>query len=139
MSIRKIVRVLKGGPGPGNFGHSGRPGERGGSSSEGGGGSSKIDPVKLQGKLESVITNALERNVGSKIPAGTHGGVRVKQDGKNIFVSVRDVYTIAQQNVIRTAEKYMKRQGYKMLRSSVPSWNQGELVGSVRMKFTRGK
>lgn len=36
--ITRIKDVLKGGPGSGNFGHSGRPGERGGSSSSGGGG-----------------------------------------------------------------------------------------------------
>jgi len=46
MSLENLFRsqiyqaLNKGGPGSGNFGHSGRPGERGGSSSEGGGGSS---------------------------------------------------------------------------------------------------
>lgn len=34
--MRKIINVLKGGPGSGNFGHAGRPGEQGGSSSGGG-------------------------------------------------------------------------------------------------------
>jgi len=37
MSIAKITNLLKGGPGSGFHGHEGRPGERGGSSAEGGG------------------------------------------------------------------------------------------------------
>jgi hypothetical protein len=35
MLIQKAALFLKGGPGSGNFGHGGRPGERGGSSTEG--------------------------------------------------------------------------------------------------------
>jgi hypothetical protein len=36
--LKKLIGILKGGKGSGNFGHSGRPGEQGGSSSGGGGG-----------------------------------------------------------------------------------------------------
>lgn len=38
MSFSKLIQQLKGGPGSGNFGHSGRKGKRGGSAPKGGGG-----------------------------------------------------------------------------------------------------
>ena len=44
MSLNNLFTVLKGGKGSGNFGHAGRPGKRGGSSSRGSGGSSLFQP-----------------------------------------------------------------------------------------------
>lgn len=41
--MKKITNLLKGGEGSGNFGHSGRPGERGGSSSDGGGDAARTE------------------------------------------------------------------------------------------------
>lgn len=43
------IKIAKGGAGSGNFGHSGRPGEVGGSSSEGGGESAGAKPPAVRG------------------------------------------------------------------------------------------
>lgn len=46
-SVKVIVRKTKGGPGSGNWGHSGRPGQVGGSSPGGGKGGSALEPQKF--------------------------------------------------------------------------------------------
>lgn len=69
--LRKFVTVQEGGPGSGNFGHGGRPGEVGGSG--GGGprettgtpiGNVKLKPDSVREKVRSEIRSLISRSSG---------------------------------------------------------------------------
>jgi hypothetical protein len=61
---KAIVVISKGGAGSGNFGHEGRPGERGGSSEGGGSGMDKTAISNAIAENKDTI-NSIERHVGS--------------------------------------------------------------------------
>ncbi len=64
--------LKEGGEGSGNFGHSGRPGERGGSSSDGGGMSTEkfgeLDPNEMHATLAKQYSAKTELNIVPKLP-----------------------------------------------------------------------
>ena len=56
--LKKLIDVLKGGQGSGNFGHGGRPGEQGGSSSESGNKESKEGKDPEVARMRSFLDDA---------------------------------------------------------------------------------
>lgn len=69
-SIRQ--RLQEGGPGSGNFGHSGRPGQVGGSAPGGGGAEASPRERKTGMPLKHLVSKALERNLET-------GGLRTRE------------------------------------------------------------
>jgi hypothetical protein len=73
MTVRSIAEVLKGGSGSGNFGHSGRPGERGGSSANADSPGFLVRETASHADTERANNKAyirkLERNHGLKVEA----------------------------------------------------------------------
>lgn len=62
-TFKQLVQILKGGPGSGNFGHAGIPGQRGGSASEGGEG-------KPKGRTKTALSNL------DKMPRDSKGKIK---------------------------------------------------------------
>lgn len=72
--MRNIIRILKGGEGSGNFGHEGRPGERGGSQAEGGAAEkkNKLTRKKILNDVRSLDERMRDKKYIEKLK-NTHG------------------------------------------------------------------
>ena len=120
--LTAFEEVVKGGPGSGNFGHEGRPGERGGSA--GGGGTESSDEVT---SVETKVISA-EGLLPAKAPR-YHAG------------SMQDTYTAA----IRMSAYHEKPAWlwgqHSGLRISMdrPSLPQGQSYTSLDAKYDKGK
>ena len=68
--IEKIEHILNGGAGSGNFGHAGRPGERGGSSSGGSGISKAVATQKKFQDQAKIVQEDIEDRIGQKVKKG---------------------------------------------------------------------
>jgi phage-related protein (TIGR01555 family) len=100
--------AIDGGPGSGNFGHSGRPGEVGGSGS--GGGISEGNPLKS--KLRVVHSEYDPNKIRVPIKIIKNDAIRdteftVLEDGTAAFITSRNVSRYNQNDFRRTSFRYM--------------------------------
>lgn len=117
MFYRELRRLVKGGAGSGNFGHAGRPGEQGGSSSGGG-------PAVARGGVEAtglgaVVASIRQPGGGFTYHAGTgqtpktgfavavyRGRESAVHDAKTVTVENLTDYAIKNWDVLSQADNY---------------------------------
>jgi hypothetical protein len=116
-AIKVIVRKTKGGPGSGNWGHSGRPGLQGGSAPGGGVGGSSGGISERQITGHTAVKAFLEKQLGD-------GKVRVEVD---VPIS---------QGRTRTTVSFSRSDGY---RASISGYKNSSGTYSARLTGNPGK
>ena len=135
------IHLTEGGEGSGNFGHSGRPGEVGGSSDKGSGTVGKpITRAQLRNKIKKVLSGVMDTSVkyGTSTvhaPGKTYAmGYEKYKTSVDIYVSITK--TGANVSIRRISNKgeevakALEKAGYKVVGKVEPNYVHLELEGN---------